>query len=119
MLTIELPKQDGTKGIVASKVYQVVYCLEIRYSVGEFWWQIRHLLKCPVLCIDSLTEAQRRAKEWKVQLGSKFQPLINGETDGNFEINDCDNLFGISVIRGFDAGELESPDFPLEESGYL
>lgn len=116
MSTREVSNQDGTKSIVESKVYKIVYCLEIRYSVGEVWWQIRYLLQCPIGCINSLTEAQRRTKEWKVQLGAKFQPVIIGETDGDFERINCDNLFCISAISGLDACELESPKFLLEES---
>ena len=72
---------------------------------------------CWVLIV--LTEAHRRAKEWKVQLGAKFQPVIIGETDGDFESIDFDGLFGISAIGGLNAGEFEFPDFLLEESGCL
>ena len=115
----EVSKQDGAKSIVASKVYQVVYCLEIRYSLGEVWWQIWYLLQCPLIGIDSLAEAHRRAKEWKVQLGGKFQPVIIGETDGDFESIDFGGLFGISAIGGLDAGEEEFPDVLFEESGCL
>jgi hypothetical protein len=115
----EVFKQDGAKSIVASKVYQVVYCLEIRYSVGEVWWQIWYLLKCPLIGYGSLAEAHRRAKEWKIQLGPKFQPRIIGETDGDFESVDFDGFFGISAICGLDTGEFEFPNFLLEESACL
>jgi hypothetical protein len=81
----EVSKQNDAKRTTASKVYQVVYCFEIRYSMGEAWWQSWYLLQCPLIEIDSLAEAHRRAKEWKVQLGAKFQQVIIGETDGNFE----------------------------------
>jgi hypothetical protein len=115
----EVSKQDGAKRITASKVYQVVYCFGIRCPMGEAWWQSWYLLQCPLIGIDSLAEAHRRAKEWKVQLGAKFQPVIIGETDGDFESIDFASLFGISVIGGLDAGEFEFPDFLLEESGCL
>jgi len=115
----EASKQDVAKSIVASKVYQVVYCLEMKYSVSEVWCQIWYLLRCPLIGIDSLAQAHRKAKEWKVQLGDKFQPVIIGETDGDFERVDIDGLFGISAIGGLDAGEFEFPDFLLEESGCL
>jgi hypothetical protein len=111
-------KQDGAKSIVASRVYQVAYCLVFRYSAGEVWWQIWYLLQCPIFCMDSLTEAHRKAKEWKVQLGAKFQPVIIGETDGDFKKIGIDNLFGITAIGGLDASELECPDFLLEEGEY-
>ncbi len=110
----KVSKQHGSKIIVASKVYQVVYCIEIRYSSGEVWWQTWHLLKCPIVGFNR-AEALRSAKEWKVQLGAKFQPVIIGEDEGDFESIDCDNLFGINAIGGFDAGEFEFPDCLLEE----
>jgi hypothetical protein len=98
-----------------SKIYQVVYCVETRYPMGEAWWHIWYLLQCPLVGIDSLAEARRRAKEWKVQLGVKFQPVIIGEVDGDFESIDFASLFGINAIGRLDAGELEFPDFLLEE----
>jgi hypothetical protein len=98
-----------------SKIYQVVYCVETRYPMGEAWWHIWYLLQCPLVGIDSLAEARRRAKEWKVQFRVKFQPVIIGETAGDFAGVDCDNLFGVKAIGGLDAGELEFPDFLLEE----
>jgi hypothetical protein len=113
----EVSKQGGAKSIEASKVYQVVYCLEIRYSVGEAWWQTWYLLQCPLTGFVSLAEAYRMAKKWKVQLGAKFQPMIIGEDEGDFESMDLVNLFGISALGGSDAGEFELPDFLLEESG--
>jgi hypothetical protein len=119
MLANELPKQDGAKSIVPSKIYQVVNCIEIRYSVGEVWWHIWHLLQCPVVGINSLIEAHRRAKEWKAQHFIKFQQVIIGETDGDFESIDLASIFVISAIGGFDAGEVEFPDFLLKESGFL
>jgi hypothetical protein len=99
----ETSNQDGAKSIVASKVYQVVYCLEIRYSFGEVWWQTWYLLQCPLIGFVSLAEAYRRAKEWKVQLGAKFQPVIIGEDEGDFESIDFVNLFGNRAIGGLDA----------------
>ena len=115
----EVSKQDRAKKDVASKVYQVVYCIEIRYSLGEVWWQIWYLLQCPIVGFGSLIEACRMAKEWKVQLDAKFQPVIIGETDGDFESIDFGGLFGISAIDGLDAGEEEFPDVLFEESGCL
>ncbi len=106
----EVFKQDGAKSIVASKVYHIVYCLEIKHSLGEVWWQIWYLLKCPLIGYGSLAEAQ---------LGAKFQTMIIGETDGDFESVDFDGFFGISVIGGLDAGEFEFPNFLLEESWCL
>ena len=117
MTTNEAFNQDGAKSIVASKVYQVGYCLKIRYSVGEAWWQTWYLLQCPLIGFVSLAEAYRMAKKWKVQLGAKFQPMIIGEDEGDFESMDLVNLFGISALGGSDAGEFEFPDFLLEESG--
>ncbi len=81
--------------------------------------QIWYLLQCPLVGFGSLTEACRMAKEWKVQLGAKFQPVIIGETDGNFKSIDFAGLFGISALGGLNAGKFKSPDFLLEESGYL
>jgi len=115
----EVSKQDGAKRITASKVYQVVYCIEIKYPMGEAWWQSWYLLQCPLIEINSLAEAHQRAKEWKVQLGAKFQPAIISEADGDFESVDCESLFGIGVIGGLDAGEFEFPDVLFEESGCL
>jgi hypothetical protein len=83
--------------------------------MGEAWWHIWFLLQCPVVGIDSLAEARRRAREFKAQLGVKFQPVIIGETDGDFVGVDCDNLFGIKAIGDRDACEMEFPDFLLEE----
>jgi hypothetical protein len=117
MTAYEVLKQNGAKSSQASKVYQVGYCLKIRYSVGEAWWQPWYLLKCPLIGFVSLAEAYQMAKKWKVQLGAKFHPVIIGEDEGDFEGIDCDNLFGISAIGGLDAGEFEFPDFLLEESG--
>ena len=77
-----------------------------------------YLLKCPLIGFDSLVEACRRAKEWKVQLGAKFQPVIIGEDEGDFERIGIDELFGISAIGGLHAGEEEFPDFLIEESEY-
>jgi hypothetical protein len=119
MSTNEVSKQDGAKSIVASKVYQIVYCLEFRYSLGEVWWQTLYLLQCPLIGIDSLTEACRRAKEWKVQNGAKFQPVIIGEDEGDFESIDFTGLFGNVSFGGSDAGVFEFPDVLLEESGCL
>ena len=115
----EVSKQDGVKRITAFKVCQVVYCIEIRYPMGEAWLQSWYLLRCPLIGIDSLAEVHRRVKEWMVQLGAKFQPVIIGEADGDFESIDCDSLFGISAIGGLDAGEVEFPNFLLKESGCL
>ena len=97
-----------------SKIYQVVYCIETQHSDGS-WWEDWYLLRCPVVGIDSLAEARRRAREFKVLLGVKFQPVIIGETDGDFDDADCDNLFGVKDIGGQCAGEMEFPDFLLEE----
>lgn len=113
------PKHDCAKSSVASKVYQVVYCLVIRYPVGEAWWQIWYLLKCPLVGFDSLANACRKAEEWKAQLGVKFQPLIIDENDTDFESIDFAGLFGISAIGGLDAGEFEFPNFLFEESDDL
>jgi hypothetical protein len=101
------------------KVYQVVYSLETKYPMDEDWWQIWYLLKCPLVGFDSLTQAHQKAKEWKAQLGVKFQPVIIGENEGDFESVDFAALFGINAIGGSDAGEDEFPDFVLEESGCL
>lgn len=99
--------------------YQVVYCVKKnRVGLERFdplWWQEWFLLKCPVVGISSLAEARKLIREWKQELGSRFQSVIIGETDGDFEGMDCDNLFGISAIRGLNAGELEFPDELLEE----
>lgn len=65
----EVSKLYGAKRITASKVYQVVNCIEIRYPMGEAWWQSWYLLQCPLIGINSLAEAYRKAKEAKVQLG--------------------------------------------------
>jgi hypothetical protein len=119
MPTNEASKQDGAKNIVASKVYQVAYCLEIKYSWDEVWWQIWYLLKCPPVGFGNLAEASQMAKEWKTQRGAKFQPVIIGETDEDFEIIDFDSLFGISVIGELDDREVEFPDVLFEESGFL
>jgi hypothetical protein len=103
---------------VACKIYQIVYCVETQHSIepwDEPWWQSWYLLQCPVVGIDSLAEARKRAREWKVQLGVKFQPVIIGETDQDFSGVDCDNLFGVTAIGGLDAGEFEFPDVLLEE----
>jgi hypothetical protein len=115
----EVPKQDGVKRITASKVYQVVYCIEIKYPMGEAWWQSWYLLQCPLIAINSLAEAHRRVKGWKVQLGAKFQQVIIGETDRDFESIDCDSIFDIRAIGGLDAGEFEFPDVLFKESGCL
>jgi hypothetical protein len=96
------------------KIYQILYCVETQYS-GEPWCESWYLLQCPVVGIDSLAEARRRAREFKAQLGVKFQPVIIGETDGDFDGVDCDNLFGVKVIGGRSAGEMEFPDLLLEE----
>ena len=87
--------------------------------MGEDWWQIWYLLKCPLVGFDSLADACRKAKEWKAQLCAKFQPVIIGENYGDFESIDFANLFGINAIGGLDAGEEEFPDFLLEESDDL
>jgi hypothetical protein len=103
---------------VVCKIYQIVYCVETQHS-DEPWWQSWYLLQCPVVGINSLAEARKRAREWKVQLGVKFQPVIIGETDQDFSGVDCDSLFGITAIGGLDAGELEFPDVLLEEEQEL
>jgi len=95
-------------------IYQVVYCVETQHS-GEPWWQSWFLLQCPVVGIDSLSEARRRVRELKDELGVKFQPVIIGETSGDFDGADCDSLFGVKAIGGRDACEMEFPDFLLEE----
>jgi hypothetical protein len=115
----EVSKQDGAKRITASKVYQVVYCIEIRHPMGEAWWQSWYLLQCPLIGSNSLAEAHRKAKEWKVQFGAKFQPVIISEADGDFESLDCESLLGIGGIDGLDAGEFEFPYVLFEESGCL
>jgi hypothetical protein len=87
--------------------------------LGKAWWHTWDLLQCPLVGFDRLTEAHRRAKEWKVQLGVKFQPVIIGESESDFESIDFACLFDISSIGGLDAGEFEFPDSLLEESGWL
>ncbi len=86
------------------------------FPLCKTWWHIWYLLQCPLVGFDSLTEARQRAMEWKVQLGVKFQPVIIGENEWDFERIDIAALFGISCIGGLDAGELEFPDSLLEES---
>ena len=112
----EVSNQNGAKSVTASNAYQVVYFLEIRYSLGDYWWQIWYLPKCPIVGFHSLVDACRKAKEWKVQFGGNFKPVIIGQNDGDFESIDCDDLFGISAIGGSDAGELAFPDFLFEWS---
>jgi hypothetical protein len=95
-------------------LYQVVYCVKTKHS-GEPWWQNWYLLQCPIVGISSLAEARRRAREWKDQLGVKFQPVIIGETDTDYERIGIDELFGVKAINGLHAAEMEFPDFLLEE----
>lgn len=100
-------------------LFQVVYSVKVN-RVGSRrydppWWQQWYLLKCPVVGINSLAEARKLIREWKQELGSRFQPVIIGEIAGQFEGMDCDNLFGVHVIGGLNAGELEFPDELLEE----
>ena len=98
------------------RLYQVVYCLEAKYSLGDGdWWQNWYLLKCPLVGIDSLAEARELAKDWKIRLDAIFQPVIIGEEKGDFEKIGIDNLFGVSAIGGLDASEEEMPDFKLAE----
>jgi hypothetical protein len=104
-----------------SKIYQVVYCFK-RNRVGErrggpHWLQEWFLLKCPVVGIGSVAEARRLIKEQKQELGpkaSRFQPVIIGETNGDFEGMDCDSLFGVHAIGCRDAREEEFPDMLLD-----
>ena len=97
-----------------SILYQVVYCVKTRHS-GEPWLQNWYLLQCPLVGIASLAEARRRAREWKDQLGAKFQPVIIGEMDSDYERIGIDELFGVKAIGGLDVSEMEFPDFLLEE----
>ena len=41
--------------------------------------------------------------------------MIIGQTDGDFEGIDCDNLFGVSAIAGLDASEEGFPDSLLDD----
>ena len=91
------------------QLFQVVYCVEIGDSY-DYWLKYWFLLKCPIVCFDSLKDARRIAGEWKDRLGEVFQPVIIGQTDGDFEGIDCDNLFGVSAIAGLDASEEDFPD---------
>jgi len=95
-------------------LYQVVYCVKTKHS-GEPWWQNWYLLQCPLVGIISLAEARQRAREWKDQLGIKFQPVIIGETDSDYEQVGIDALFGVKAIGGLDVSEEEFPDLLLEE----
>lgn len=104
-----------------SEGFQVVYCFK-RNRVGErrggvHWLQEWFLLKCPVVGINSLAEARALIEEFKQGLGSKasrFQPVIIGETNRDFEGIDCDNLFGVHAIGCRDAHEEEFPDMLLD-----
>lgn len=104
-----------------SEVFQVVYCFK-RNRVGlrrsdPPWLQQWFLLKCPVVGIRSVAEARRLIKEFKQELGpkaSRFQPVIIGETNRDFEGIDCDNLFGVHAIGCRDAHEEEFPDMLLD-----
>jgi hypothetical protein len=98
------------------KLYQVVYCVEAKYSLCDGdWWQNWYLLKCPLVGITSLAEAREMAKAWKISLGAIFQPVIIGEEKSDFEKIGIDILFGVSAIGGLDAPEEEQPDFMLQE----
>ena len=102
-----------------SILFQVVYSVKKnRVGLRRFdppWWQQWYLLKCPVVAIGSLAEARQLIKEQKQVLGSRFQPVIIGETNRDFEGIDCDNLFGVHAIGGLDACELEFPVELLEK----
>ena len=95
-------------------LYQVIYCVETKHSY-EPWWRNWYLLQCPLVGIKSLEEVRRRAREWKDQLGAKFQPVIIGETDSDYERIGFDALFGVKAIGGLDVPEEEFPDFLLDE----
>ena len=95
------------------RLYQVVYCVMTRHS-GP-WWLNHYLLQCPLIGIKDLDEARRRAKEWKALLGVRFQPIIIGETFADYEHIGIDCLYGVKAINGFNASEMEFPDFLLEE----
>ncbi len=97
---------------------QVVYCIERQRPTYEPpWWEDWYLLKCPLVCFRSLDEARRLIKEWKDQLGIAFQPVVIGETNGDFEGIHIANLFGVSSISGLDASEQEFPDSVLDDEG--
>jgi hypothetical protein len=89
-------------------LFQVVYSVKKnRVGLSRYdppWWQQWYLLKCPVVGIGSLAEARALIREWKREFGSRFQPVIIGETNGDFEGVDCDNLFSISAIGGVRCG---------------
>jgi hypothetical protein len=95
-------------------LYQVIYCVKTKHS-EEPWWRNWYLLQCPLVGISSLAEARQRTREWKDQLGVKFQPVIIGETDSDYERVGIDALFGVKAIGGLDAPEEEFPDLLLEE----
>jgi hypothetical protein len=112
-------KNDGEEIMIGSEIFQVVYCVK-RNRVGlrrfdPAWWQQWFLLKCPVVGMGSVAEARQLIKEQKQVLGSRFQPVIIGETNGDFEGMDCDSLFGVHAIGGLDACELEFPVELLEK----
>ena len=102
------------------EIYQVIYCFKHnRVGLRRFdspWLEQWFLLKCPIVGIGSLAEARQLIKEQKQVLGSRFQPVIIGETNRDFEGMDCDNLFSVHAIGCRDAGELEFPDFLLEKN---
>jgi hypothetical protein len=95
-------------------LFQVIYCVKTRHSRAP-WWQNWYLLQCPLVGINSLAQARQMAKEWKVQLGVKFQLIIIGETDGDYERVWIDMLFGVNAINGLDALHEDLPGFLLEE----
>ena len=97
------------------KLYQIIYYVTKDVSPWEPWWTYPYLLQCPAVGIKGLEAARKRAKEWKEKLGEKFQPIIIGETDTDFESVDCDCLYGITALRGANACEFEFPDMFLEE----
>ena len=97
------------------KLYQIIYYVTKDVSPWEPWWAFRYLLQCPVVGIWSLEKAREMAKYWKEEMGEKFQPIIIGETDTDFEGVDCDCLYGISTLRGANACEMEFPDMLFDE----
>ena len=113
----EVSKQDDAKRIAASKVYQVVYCIEIRHPRVKAWFQSWYLLQCPFIGINSLAESHRRVKEGMVQLGAKFQPRLLVKLMGILRVLIARVFSALAELAGWMLGNSSFPMFYLKRVG--